>query len=135
MNNQAAKLLEQHFDTAFAAPDGITRLRELILTLAIQGKLVEQDPKDLPASELLNEIEAEKLRLVKAGKIKLSKPLPHWYTHDCLDAVTGEEGRYRAVLMEVAVSGKNRQRRRNRYRIPGGSVQKAGRRSSTTIML
>jgi type I restriction enzyme, S subunit len=33
-------LLEQHFDVAFAAPDGIKKLRELILTLAMQGKLV-----------------------------------------------------------------------------------------------
>lgn len=53
-------LLEQHFDTAFAAPDGIVRLRELILTLAMQGKLVEQDPNDPPASELLKEIEKER---------------------------------------------------------------------------
>ena len=56
MNKQAAQLLEQHFDTAFAAPDGIAKLRELILTLAMQGKLVEQDPNDPPASELLKEI-------------------------------------------------------------------------------
>jgi len=76
MNNETLELLEQHFDTAFAAPNGIKKLRELILTLAMQGKLVPQDPKDQPASELLKEIEAEKLRLVKAGKIKQPKPLP-----------------------------------------------------------
>lgn len=35
MNKQTAQLLEQHFDTAFAAPDGIAKLRELILTLAM----------------------------------------------------------------------------------------------------
>jgi type I restriction enzyme S subunit len=69
-------LLERHFDTAFDAPDGIKRLRELILTLAMQGKLVKQDPNDPPASELLKEIEAEKKRLIKAGKIKQPKPLP-----------------------------------------------------------
>ena len=69
-------LLERHFDTAFAAPDGIQKLRELILTLAMQGKLVPQDPNDQPASELLEEIEAEKQRLVKEGKIKQPKPLP-----------------------------------------------------------
>ena len=45
----AAALLEQHFDAAFAAPDGLKKLRELILTLAMQGKLVEQDPR--PACE------------------------------------------------------------------------------------
>ena len=76
MNKQAAQLLEQHFDTAFAAPDGIAKLRELILTLAMQGKLVEQDPNDPPASVLLKEIEAEKRHLVKAGKIKKPKSLP-----------------------------------------------------------
>lgn len=68
--------LEQHFDAAFAAPDGIKKLRELILTLAMQGKLVEQDPNDQPASELFKQIEAEKRRLVAAGKIKAPKPLP-----------------------------------------------------------
>ena len=69
-------LLEQHFDIAFAAPDGIKKLRELILTLAMQGKLVPQDPSDQPASELLKEIEAEKRCLVKAGKIREPKSLP-----------------------------------------------------------
>ncbi len=69
-------LLEQHFDVAFAAPDGIKKLRELILTLAMQGKLVPQDPNDEPASELFRSIEIEKKRLVNEGKIKQSKPLP-----------------------------------------------------------
>lgn len=75
MNKQTAELLEKHFDTAFAAPDGIKKLRELILTLAMQGKLVPQDPNDQPAGELLKEIEAEKQRLVKEGEIKKPKPL------------------------------------------------------------
>jgi type I restriction enzyme S subunit len=82
MNKQTAKLLEHHFDTAFAAPDGIKKLRELILALAMQGKLVEQDPNDPPASQLLKEIEAEKKRLVKAGKIKVSKLLPESTTYE-----------------------------------------------------
>jgi type I restriction enzyme S subunit len=69
-------LLEKHFDIAFGAPDGIKKLRELILSLAMQGKLVPQDPSDQPARELLKEIEAEKERLIKEGKIKKSKPLP-----------------------------------------------------------
>lgn len=70
------ELLEQHFDTAFAAPDGIVKLRELILTLAMQGKLVPQDPGAPPASELLKSIEGEKKRLVKERKIKAPKTLP-----------------------------------------------------------
>ncbi len=64
------ELLERHFDTAFDAPDGIKKLRELILTLAMQGKLVPQDPKDQPASELFKSIEREKQLLVKNGKLK-----------------------------------------------------------------
>ncbi|MFZ5953368.1 MAG: hypothetical protein ACOYXC_21875 [Candidatus Rifleibacteriota bacterium] len=47
MNKETRELLEQHFDTAFDAPDGIKKLRELILTLAMQGKLVPQDLNDL----------------------------------------------------------------------------------------
>lgn len=62
MNSQTCALLEKHFDVAFAAPDGIKKLRELILTLAMQGKLVPQDGNDQPARELLREIEAEKLK-------------------------------------------------------------------------
>jgi len=76
MNKHTAELLEKHFDTVFAAPDGIKKLRELILTLAMQGKLVPQDPNEQPASELLQEIEAEKQRLVQEGKIKKPKSLP-----------------------------------------------------------
>lgn len=70
------ELLEQHFDTAFAASDGIKKLRELILTLAMQGRLVPQDPSDPPANQLLKDIDAEKSRLWRDGKIKVPKPLP-----------------------------------------------------------
>ncbi|MEZ6963538.1 MULTISPECIES: restriction endonuclease subunit S [Aeromonas] len=55
---------------------GIKKLRELILELAVRGKLVPQDPSDEPASVLLERITAEKTRLVKEGKIKKSKVLP-----------------------------------------------------------
>jgi type I restriction enzyme S subunit len=76
MTDAPRDLLEQHFEIAFAAPDGIKKLRELILTLAMQGKLVEQDPTDQPASELVKEIESEKQRLAKAGGVRIPKPLP-----------------------------------------------------------
>ena len=55
---------------------GIKKLRELILELAVRGKLVPQDPSDEPASVLLERIAAEKTRLVKEGKIKKPKALP-----------------------------------------------------------
>ncbi|MCI5165304.1 MAG: restriction endonuclease subunit S [Candidatus Electrothrix sp. GM3_4] len=55
---------------------GIKKLRELILELAVRGKLVAQDPADEPASVLLERIAAEKASLLKAGKIKKQKGLP-----------------------------------------------------------
>lgn len=50
-------------------------LKNAILQLAVQGKLVPQNPNDEPASELLKRIKAEKERLIKEGKIKREKPL------------------------------------------------------------
>ncbi len=55
---------------------GIKKLRELILELAVRGKLVPQDPNSEPASILLEKIAKEKARLIKEGKIKKEKSLP-----------------------------------------------------------
>jgi type I restriction enzyme S subunit len=68
--------LVRHFDLIAQAPGGVARLRELILTLAVQGKLVPQDPSDEPASELLKKIASEKDRLVAEKKIRKGKSLP-----------------------------------------------------------
>lgn len=70
-----AQRLLQHFDRSAEAPDAVRRLRRFILDLAVRGKLVEQDPSDEPASELLKRIQAEKARLVKAGKIRRPRAL------------------------------------------------------------
>jgi type I restriction enzyme S subunit len=61
----------QSYNTRF--PDD---LKKSILQMAIQGKLVPQDPNDEPASVLLEKIAKEKQKLVKEGKIKKQKPLP-----------------------------------------------------------
>lgn len=66
------RLLEV-YEKISEAPDAITRLRRFVLDLAVRGKLVEQDPADEPASELLKRIAGEKLRLTKAGEIKVRK--------------------------------------------------------------
>lgn len=55
---------------------GIRKLRELILELAVRGKLVPQDANDEPASELLKRIQAEKAKLIAEGKIRKGQLLP-----------------------------------------------------------
>ena len=65
-----ADQLLAHYEQVADAPDAIPRLRRFILDFAVRGKLVEQDPADEPASELLKRVEAEKARLVNAGKIR-----------------------------------------------------------------
>ena len=55
------------------APNGVQKLRELILQLAVQGKLVPQDAGDEPASDLLERIKAEKELLIKKGTIRKTK--------------------------------------------------------------
>ena len=49
------------------------QLKNAILQLAIQGKLVPQDPNDEPASVLFEKIQAEKEKLIAEGKIKKTK--------------------------------------------------------------
>lgn len=51
-------------------------LKNSILQLAIQGKLVEQRKEEGTAKELLERIKTEKEQLIKEGKIKREKPLP-----------------------------------------------------------
>lgn len=51
----AARLLE-HFERISEAPDAVPRLRRFILDLAVRGNLVEQNPRDEPALELLKRI-------------------------------------------------------------------------------
>ena len=61
------------FDMVAEAPGGIERLRELVLQLAMQGKLVPQDPNDEPASESLKRIAAVKARTARKGRVKVRK--------------------------------------------------------------
>ena len=61
------------FDQFADAPDAVEKMRELVLQLAVTGKLVTQDKRDEPASVLLESTEAERAKLVAAKKIK-SRP-------------------------------------------------------------
>ncbi len=78
-------LLTDNLPLLAGAPNGIKKLRELILELAVRGKLVPQDPSDEPASELLKRIAEEKARLVAEGKIKNPKPLTRLKEEDQSD--------------------------------------------------
>lgn len=91
-NTSAEQLITEHLDIWTTAIEqksslgrgsskkfslhGIKKLRELILELAVRGKLVPQDPNDEPASVLLERIAVEKAQLVKDKKIKKPKVLP-----------------------------------------------------------
>lgn len=68
-------LLTENLPLLTGAPNGIKRLRELILELAVRGKLLPQNPSDEPASDLLKRIAEKKARLVAEGKIRTQKPL------------------------------------------------------------
>ncbi|MDQ1251244.1 MAG: type restriction enzyme subunit, partial [Euryarchaeota archaeon] len=62
----------ENFELFADAPNGIKKLRGLILQLAIKGKLVPQDQNDEPASTVIEKIKAEKNRFVK-GAVAQSK--------------------------------------------------------------
>ena len=78
-------LLTDNLPLLAGSPNGIRKLRELILELAVRGKLVPQDTSDEPANELLKRIAEEKARLVAEGKIKKAKP-----THEDLAEISYE---------------------------------------------
>ena len=66
------------FDTVAEAPGGIERLRELVLQLAVRGKLVPQDEGEEPAAVLLEQIARERAQLVKEkvlGRQESLKPI------------------------------------------------------------
>jgi len=75
LQGAADAVLGQAFDLLATAPQGVAKLRELILSLAVQGKLVPQDPSDEPASVLLRMIRAEKTRLATDRRVKQDKLL------------------------------------------------------------
>lgn len=65
-----ADLFLQQFGHLAQGEGGIKKLRDLILQLAVRGKLVEQNPADEPAEVLLKKIEADKKRLIKDGVVR-----------------------------------------------------------------
>ncbi len=66
--------LVRQFERLAGAPGGVARLRELILTLAVQGKLLAQDPSDEYADRLIVRIHAARSKLIASGRIGKQKP-------------------------------------------------------------
>ncbi|AKJ27271.1 restriction endonuclease subunit S [Caldimonas brevitalea] len=71
--NSVQPALVQQFGLLASASGGMVRLRELVLALAIEGKLVPQDPRDASAGALLARVQARRKQLVAEGKIKAGK--------------------------------------------------------------
>jgi type I restriction enzyme S subunit len=63
----------EKFDQFADAPDAVAKMRELVLQLAVTGRLVAQNKQDEPASTLLDSTADERAKLVAAKKIK-SRP-------------------------------------------------------------
>ncbi len=66
-------ILSEHLPLLASAPNGIQKLRGLILELAVRGKLVAQDPNDEPSSELLKRITEERDRVEASSSRRKSK--------------------------------------------------------------
>lgn len=64
------------FDEFAEAPDAVPKMRELVLQLAVTGKLLAQDERDKPASSLIESAKAERAKLVAARKIKARPAAP-----------------------------------------------------------
>jgi len=73
--DEAWQRIADYFDTLTSAPRTIAALKQTVLQLAVQGKLVPQDPDDEPASVLVERIEAEKKQQVREGTARKRKPL------------------------------------------------------------
>ena len=77
-----ADRLLAHYERIADAPDTVPRLRRFVLDLAVRGKLVDHDPNEEPAAELLKRIAKEKARLVKARESRREKSLPEIESDD-----------------------------------------------------
>lgn len=91
------KTFFEHFDTLAEAPNGIQRLRELILDMAVRGKLVPQNPDEEPAQILLESIQAEvtqkssrKKKKTNQGATDLPFPLPKRWLSVRLEDISSE---------------------------------------------
>jgi type I restriction enzyme S subunit len=120
--------LVREFELLATAPAGARRLRALIQTLAVQGKLLAQQPADEPAHALLARLRANKARMASAGEIRAAGPLPEvaaedqpfnlpasWAWARFGDITINRDGE------RIPVSSSDRERRRKIYDYYGAS--------------
>jgi len=92
--------LEHLFHSSFSIHP--SDLRKSILTLAVQGKLVPQDPNDEPADQLISNINRERLSTVKAGRVNpMKSPSP---VEDCEITYDLRPGWSLARLSELVIT-------------------------------
>ena len=71
-----AETFFKHFETLAEAPNGVAKLREMILQLAVQGKLVPQDPNDEPAIHIIERINKSRGCDETHGSLEESADMP-----------------------------------------------------------
>ena len=79
-------------------------LRKSILQQAIQGKLVEQCPEEGTAEELYRQIQSQKAKLLKSGKIKKEKPLPEITEEEFDVDIPDSWGKYRLSALSSKIT-------------------------------
>ncbi|WP_112875530.1 restriction endonuclease subunit S [Paracoccus endophyticus] len=77
------------YEKVAEAPDAIARLRRFVLDLAVRGKLIEQDPADEPAAELLKRIAAVRGKVPQTGRSGKKKPADASLTEVSFDLPSG----------------------------------------------
>jgi type I restriction enzyme S subunit len=74
---QASTCLADNFATLYDSAETVNKLRSTVLQLAVQGKLVTQDPNDKPASDLLEALKANKAKLIAKRNLRTGAEDPH----------------------------------------------------------
>lgn len=99
---------------------GIKKLRELILELAVRGKLVPQDPNDEPAYELLRGMKKQQEDLIKEKKIKKPKKLPS--IDEILESISIPQGWELCYLNDIGDWGAGATPNRTNSGYYGGNI-------------